>query len=103
MTSYSIYFANWDLSIKNSGYAYARIQKNFMFGYFPFNQSKNNVFLEPKIGHFQGLVGFQAKKLGFEAKAKDFKMCPRGQGRLRGLHRCTFARKLKRVKFDRFF
>ena len=23
---------------------------------------------------------------GFKAKAKDFKMCPRGQGRPRGLH-----------------
>ena len=30
----------------------------------------------------------QAKGLTFEAKAKDFKMCPRGQGRPRGLHLC---------------
>ena len=30
--------------------------------------------------------GLEAKDLTFEAKAKDFKMCPRGQGRPRGLH-----------------
>ena len=28
----------------------------------------------------------QANFRGLEAKAKDFKMCPRGQGRPRGLH-----------------
>ena len=49
------------------------------------NQSKNKVVLEPRTGHFRGLVGF-------EARAKDFKMCsrclgrPRGQGCSRGLH-----------------
>ena len=32
--------------------------------------------------------GLEAKDLTFEAKAKDFKMCPRGQGRVRGLHLC---------------
>ena len=61
-----------------------------MFGYFPFNQSKNNAVLEPRKGHFRGLVGFEAKAkdLSFEAKtkAKDFKMCPRGQKRPRGPH-----------------
>ena len=49
----------------------------------PFNQSKNNDFLEPRTGRFWGLVDF-------EAKAKDFKMCPwgrsRGLGPPRGLH-----------------
>ena len=30
----------------------------------------------------------QANFRGLEAKAKDFKMCPRGQGRPRGLHLC---------------
>ena len=30
----------------------------------------------------------KAKDLIFEAKAKVFKMCPRGQGRPRGLHLC---------------
>ena len=35
--------------------------------------------------NFRGLEA-KAKDLTFEAKAKDFKMCPRGQGRPRGLH-----------------
>ena len=42
---------------------------------FSFKQSKNNAVLEPKTGHFRGLVGIKAKAL---------KMCrqgrPRGQG-----------------------
>ena len=42
--------------------------------------------------NFRGLEGLEAKAkdLTFEAKAKDFKMCPRGQGRPRGLHLCHF-------------
>ena len=32
----------------------------------------------PKTRHFRGFAGFKAKDLTFEAKAKDFKMCPRG-------------------------
>ena len=36
----------------------------------------------PRAGHFRGLAGFKAKDLTFEAKAKDFKTCPRG------LHLC---------------
>ena len=39
--------------------------------FFLFNQSKKNTVLEPRIGHYQGLVGFEAK-----AKTKDLKMCP---------------------------
>ena len=35
--------------------------------------------------NFRGLEA-KAKVLTFEAKAKDFKMCPRGQERHRGLH-----------------
>ena len=35
--------------------------------------------------------GLEAKDLTFEAKAKDFKMCPRGQGRPQGLHLCRFV------------
>ena len=34
----------------------------------------------------------QANFRGLEAKAKDFKMCPRGQGRPRGLHLCHLYR-----------
>ena len=53
-----------------------------------FNGSKNSVVLEPRTGQFSRTGGFEAKAkdLTFEAKAKDFKMCPRGQGRPRGLH-----------------
>ena len=56
---------------------------------FLFNQSKNNAVLEPRTEHFRGLVDFvaNAKDLTFEAKAKDLKMCPRGQGRPRRLYR----------------
>ena len=44
--------------------------------------------LEPKTGFFRGLAGFEAKAKGltFEAKAKDFKLSPRGRGLPRGLH-----------------
>ena len=45
---------------------------------FLFHQSKNNLVLEPRTGHFRGPVGFEAKDFSFEAKVKDFKMCPRG-------------------------
>ena len=48
---------------------------SFLFGYFRFNQSKNNAVLEPRTGNFCGIVGFEVKDLSFEAK--DFKMCPR--------------------------
>ena len=44
-----------------------------------FNGSKNSAVLEPRTGQF-------LRTWGFEAKAKDFKMCPRGQGRPRRLH-----------------
>ena len=46
-----------------------------------FNGSKNSAVLEPRTGQF-------SRTWGFEAKAKDFKMCPRGQGRPRGLYLC---------------
>ena len=50
--------------------------------FFLFSQSKKNAVLEPRAGHFQGLVGFEtkAKDLSFKAKTKELKMCPRGQG-----------------------
>ena len=53
-----------------------------------FNNSKNSAVLEPRTGQFLRTWGLEAKDLTFEAKAKDFKMCPRGQGRPRGLHLC---------------
>ena len=61
--------------IKNPSHGYAKIQEIFMFGYFSFNQSKNKAVLKSRTGHFRGLVGF-------EAPAKNFKMC--SQGRPRG-------------------
>ena len=59
-----------------------------------FNNSKNTAVLEPRTGQFSRTSGLEAKAkdLTFKAKAKDFKMCPRGhplgQGRPRGLHLC---------------
>ena len=59
-----------------------------------FNNSKNTAVLEPRTGQFSRTRGLEAKAkdLTFEAKAKDFKICPRGrprgQGRPRGLHLC---------------
>ena len=54
--------------------------------FFLFIQSKKIAVLEPKIGHFQGLEGFEAK-----AKTKDLKMCPRAKDVLEdstsGFHR----------------
>ena len=44
-----------------------------------FQRFKNSAVLEPKTGQF-------SRTWGFDAKAKDFKMCPRGQGRPQGLH-----------------
>ena len=51
----------------------------FCFVIFVFNQSKNDAVLEPRTGHFRGLVGFETK---------NFKMCSEGQGRRRGLQLC---------------
>ena len=61
-----------------------------MLGYFPFNLSKNNAVLEPRTGHFRGFEGYRGRGQDrlTPAKAKDFKMCPRGQGRLREVHLC---------------
>ena len=65
-----------------------RFPKNFSSASQNFNNSKNSAVLEPRTGQFSRTWGLEAKAkdLTFEAKAKDFKMCPRGQGRPRGLH-----------------
>ena len=51
-----------------------------------FQRFKNSAVLEPRAGQF-------SRTWGFETKAKDFKMCPRGrsrgQERPRGLHLWT--------------
>ena len=49
---------------------------------------KKRAVLEPRTGQFSRTWGLEAKDLTFEAK--DFKMCPRGHGRPRGLHLCYF-------------
>ena len=56
-----------------------RFPKNFSSAPQNFNIPKNSAVLEPRTGQF-------SRTWGLEAKAKDFKMCPRGQGRPRGLH-----------------
>ena len=48
---------------------------------FLFNQTKNNAVLEAKTEHFWELLGFKSKAEDLSFKAKDFEMCPRGQGR----------------------
>ena len=67
-----------------------RFLKNFSSAPQKFNNSKNTAVLEPRTGQFSRTRGLEAKAkdLTFEAKAKakDFKICPRGQGRPRGLH-----------------
>ena len=40
----------------------------------------------PRPRTSKSVLEAKAKDLTFEAKAKDFKICPRGQGRPRGLH-----------------
>ena len=48
--------------------------------------SKNSAVLEPRTSQFSWTLGFEAKAkdLTFEAKAKNFKMCPRGRPRGQG-------------------
>ena len=62
-----------------------RFPKNFSSTPQNFNIPENSAVLEPRTGQF-------SRTSGLEAKAKDFKMCPRGrprgQGRPRGLHLC---------------
>ena len=67
-----------------------RFPKRFSSASQNFNNSKNTAVLEPRTGQFSRTWSLEAKAkdLTFEAKAKDFKMCPRGQGRPRGLHLC---------------
>ena len=57
-----------------------RFPKNFSSAPRNFNYSKNSAVLEPRTGQFSRTWGLEAKAkdLTFEAKAKDFKMCPRG-------------------------
>ena len=62
------------------------VEKNLSAYLQNFNHSKNSAVLEPRTKQFSRTWGFEAKDLTFEAKAKNFKMCPRGQKRPQGLH-----------------
>ena len=57
-----------------------RFPKNFSTAPQNFNFPKNSAVLEPRTGQFSRTWGLEAKAkdLTFEAKAKDFKICPRG-------------------------
>ena len=59
-----------------------RFPKNFSTAPQNFNLPKNSAVLEPRTGQFSRTWGLEAKAkdLTFEAKAKakDFKICPRG-------------------------
>ena len=66
-----------------------RFLRNFSSASQNFNNSKNTAVLEPRTGQFSRTCGLEAKAkakdLTFEAKAKDFEMCPRG------LHLCLLC------------
>ena len=55
-----------------------------------FQRFKSSVVLEPRTRQF-------SRTGGLEAKAKDFKMCPRGQGRPRGFHLCHLLHLIQRT------
>ena len=61
---------------KRSSQIFCEVSGAFQQNY---NGSKNSAVLKPRTGQFSRSWGF---------KAKDFKMCPRVQGRPRGLHLC---------------
>ena len=60
-----------------------------------FKGTKIGAVLEPS--QFSRTWSFEAKanNLIFEANAKDFKMCPRDQGRPRGLHLWSISTQIK--------
>ena len=67
-----------------------RRSPNFSVVIFLFNESKNSAVSELRTSHFRGLEGFKATDLSFKATAKEFKMCPRGQGGPPELHLWIF-------------
>ena len=80
-----------------------KVFTNFPRGFwrFPtkFQRFKNSAVLEPRTGQFSRTYGLETSrprprtlKCVLEAKAKDFRMCPRGQGRPLGLHLCLLAK-----------
>ena len=60
-----------------SGVFQGKVKKGH--GHDPFLTIQKSPVIEPRTGHFR-------KRVGFEAKVKDFKMCPGGQGRPQRLH-----------------
>ena len=98
-------FVIGEITIRGGGcllpfsYAYAPIEENkkgvhkFSARFLAFSNEISTVqkiVLSSSRGqaNFRGLEASRPRPRtwGFEAKAKDFKMCPRGQGRPRGLH-----------------
>ena len=65
-----------------------RFPKNVSSAPQNFNNLKNTAVLEPRTGQFSRTWGLEAKAKDLIFEAKDFKMCPRGQGRPRGLNLC---------------
>ena len=67
-----------------------KVFTNFPRGFWRFQQNFNGskIVLSSSRGqgNFRGPKASRPRTWGFEAKAKDFKMCRRGQGRPRGLH-----------------
>ena len=76
-------FFSDDLQKKGSSKIFFRrskknnLENNFSADLQNFNHLKNSAVLEPRTGQFSRTWGFEAK---------DFKMCPWGQGRFQGLH-----------------
>ena len=70
-------FSAWFQAISKKGHLATKSDLQLVS--FLFNESTNSSILEPATEYVRRLVGF-------EAKAKNFKMCPRGQKCLRGLY-----------------
>ena len=66
-----------------------RFSKNFSSAPQTFNNSKNTAVLEPRTGQF-------SRAWGLEAKAKDFKICPRG------LHLCKLVNKKLLISLKKY-
>ena len=80
-----------DLQRRKTKKVFAKFSARFLaFSYQILTVQKNSAVLEQRTEQFSRTWGFnpKTKDLIFEAKTKDFKMCPRSQGRPRGLHLC---------------
>ena len=64
------------------------LQKFFSGDLQNFCNLKNTAVHEPRTGQFSRTWGLEAKAKDLTFEAKDIKMCPRDQGRPRGLPTC---------------